>query len=359
MKKFLKIFLSVIGAITALLGIAALVLLLISPGKTSPLTDADGKVLPAGIAEINSYTLGGYEQSVIIRGADTTLPVMLFLHGGPGSPEIAIMKKMNPGLEKDFVVAYWEQRGAGKSFSADIPDDSMTIEQMVSDAAELSRILTDRFGCEKLYIAGHSWGSLLGIKTAYLYPELFHAYIGIGQVCKQYEGEKVSYEWVKEQAEKENDKKAMAELGELVFPDSTADSDAWLNFLMKERSYVNKYGGGITHEIRNMWPAVKMVMGAEEYSFREKMNYPRGNNYSMLRLWEDVIDVNLFNEIDSMQVPVYIFQGRYDYQTPHVVAREFYDQLKAPAKGFYTFENSAHSPLYEEPEKFNRILREI
>ena len=112
-------------------------------------------------------------------------------------------------------------------------------------------------------------------------------------------------------------------------------------------------GGGITREKSGMWPVVKMVLNAKEYTFKDKMNFMQGSLFSLKHLWPDVINTNLSNKIDSMQLPVYIFQGKYDYQTPYSLAREFFDQLKAPQKEFFTFENSAHSPNMEEVDKFN------
>ena len=120
---------------------------------------------------------------------------------------------------------------------------------------------------------------------------------------------------------------------------------------MKEE-YVSQSGGAI-REFTGMWPMIKMVLSTEEYTLSDKLNYMKGNLFSLEHLWPAVIHTNLFTGIDSMQVPVYIFQGIYDYQTSHAVAKDFYDHLKAPEKIFFTFENSAHSPLMEEVERFN------
>jgi pimeloyl-ACP methyl ester carboxylesterase len=359
MKKILKGFLYFLGGIVVIiLGFAAFIWA-ISPGKTDPFTDANGDKLEGSVALIEEITLGGVDQYLIIRGADTGKPVMLFLHGGPGSPEYAFMKAFNPDLENDFVMVYWEQRGAGKSWSKNIPPESMTLEQMISDTRELSEYLAERFDKEKIHVMGHSWGSFLGILTAYQNPELFHAYFGIGQVADQYWGEKVSFEWVKEQARKHNDKRAIKTLESLSFPDSLAGSDAWKGFLMTERKYVMRYGGGVTREMRGMGPLVKMLLTTREYTFSDKMNFMKGTMFSLEHLWMDVINTNLFHHIDSMQVPVYIFQGVYDYQTPYVVARDFYEQLNAPQKTFFSFENSAHSPVFEDVERFNGLIKKI
>jgi pimeloyl-ACP methyl ester carboxylesterase len=359
MKKFFKVLLYVVGSLILIALAAFIILWIMSPGKAQPLTAPDGNTLPASISTIEKVNLGGLDQYLIIRGADTARPVMLFLHGGPGSPEIAITKKMNPDLENEFLIVYWEQRGAGKSFSKDIPHESMNLEQMIADTRELSEILIKRFNREKIYIAGHSWGAFLGILTAYRYPELYHAYIGIGQVAHQYRGERVSFDWIKKQAERRNDEKALERINNMTFPDSlAADSKTWINFLRYERKFVNKFGGGITHDLAGMWPVIKMLINANEYTLADKINYARGSLYSLENLWPDVMHNNLFNDIDSMQLPVYILQGVYDYQTPYIVAKDFFDRLKAPDKQFYTFSNSAHSPIYEEPDKFNKIIRE-
>ena len=355
--KIFKIIIFIVsGVVLIVLGLA-LTLWIKSPGIAEPITDASGKTIDGSISVIEKIMLGGQEQYLFIRGADIAKPVMLFLHGGPGSPEISFMKNYNRDIENDFIMVYWEQRGAGKSYSENIPPESMNLEQFISDTRELSEYLAKRFNQEKIYLMGHSWGSLLGILTAYQHPERFHAYFGIGQVAQQYEGERISFEWVKEQAHQKNDKDAIKKLSALKFPDSLASSTEWIEFVMNERNYVSQYGGAM-REITSMWPMVKLVLGDEVYTFSDKINYMKGNLFSLEHLWPAVIHTNLFNEIDSMQVPVYIFQGIYDYQTPYPVAEEFFNQLKAPEKEFFTFTNSAHSPLMEEVDKFNSIVRE-
>lgn len=148
-------------------------------------------------------------------------------------------------------------------------------------------------------------------------------------------------------------------LSEIHFPDSLANVFEWEEFLMTQRQYVTKYGGGVTHEMTGMWPVIKMVLDTREYTFKEKLSFMQGSMFSLENLWLEIIALNLNKDIDSMQVPVYIFQGVCDYQTSFDVAKDFYKQLKAPQKEFFTFENSAHSPVMEEVEKFNRIVRQV
>jgi pimeloyl-ACP methyl ester carboxylesterase len=358
-RKILKAIVYIISILALMIIVLTITLWVKSPGVTQTILDAEKKPVEGSISEIRKIMLGGLEQYIIIRGADKTKPVMLFLHGGPGSPEAAFIKHYNPEIEHDYVMVYWEQRGAGKSYSKSIPTETMNLQQMIADTRELSEYLASRFDREKIFVMGHSWGSLLGMQTAYQYPDLFHAYFGIGLACHQFKGEQLSYRWALDQAVEQNDHKAIETLENLVFPDSTGNIDQWLNYLMKQRRYVNKYGGGTTREMPGMWPLVKIVMNSGIYTLGEKMNFMNSNMFSLENMWLDVINTNLFNEIDSMKVPVYIFHGTYDNTTPYPLAKDFYEQLKAPQKGFFSFENSAHSPIMEEPEKFNGILREL
>jgi pimeloyl-ACP methyl ester carboxylesterase len=358
-RKILKAFLYFLGILAIMIIALGITLWVKSPGETQAIVDSEGNPLENSISLIEKVTLGGQEQYLIIRGADKTKPVMLFLHGGPGSPEGAFIKHFNPEIENDYVMVYWEQRGAGKSYSKSIPAGSMSLQQMIADTRELSEYLATRFDREKIFVMGHSWGSLLGMQTAYQYPDLYHAYFGIGLACHQFRGEQLSYRWALDQAVERNDPKAIETLENLGVPDSTGNIDQWMTYLMMQRRYVNKYGGGTTREITGMWPLVKIVMNSGIYTLGEKLNFMNSNLFSLENMWLDVINTNLFNEIDSMKVPVYIFHGTYDNTTPYPLAKDFYEQLKAPQKGFFSFENSAHSPIMEEPEKFNGILREL
>lgn len=354
--KYLSIFF--VGLIT-LFVIGLLTLYLKSPGKAEPFVDENGEILNKSISTIERVQLGGVEQYLIIRGIDSTKPILLFLHGGPGSPELGFVKKFNPELEHDFVVVHWEQRGSGKSYNKNIPIESMTVEQLISDTKELSKYLIERFNIDKIYIMGHSWGSYLGIKTVEKHPELYHCYFGIGQVADQFRSEKISYEWVKNQAEINQNKKAIKKLGKLNFPGINASSNEWISFLMTERRYVNVFGGGLFRDFSGTLDMLMPVLNAKEYTLRDKVNFGIGSLYSLEHLWDDLITDNLFETIDSVQIPVYFLHGVYDYQTSYTVAKEFYDQLKAPKKQFFTFENSAHCPIFNEPDRFNKIVREI
>lgn len=160
--------------------------------RTPQIRDEKGKVIPGSIASLEKVYIGGVKQWILIRGRSVNNPVLLFLHGGPGSAEWPLVRDYNRSLEDHFIHVYWEQRGAGKSYSKNI--GNMHIDQFISDTRELLQYLQKRVNREKVFLIGHSWGSLLGILTAEKYPELFHAYIGVGQFVSAKEQEEISYQ---------------------------------------------------------------------------------------------------------------------------------------------------------------------
>ena len=310
------------------------------------------------LKSVEKLIIGKIEQYIIVQTKDSSKPVMLFLHGGPGVPEYFIMKKENQELLKYFVMVYWEQRGAGKSYCRDKKNCNLTTRQLIEDTRELSEYLTKRFNKEKIYIMGHSWGSMLGLLTVHKYPELFYAYFGTGQVTNQYEAEIESLEFVKSRATKLGDKRGLKKLTALELPKPLADVKEWDYYLRVHRKYLLKYGGTY-HQKVSMLKFLKDFLLASEYTLKDKIMLIPSAFYSLKCLWRDVVTIDFFKEIQAVDVPVYFLQGVHDYQVSYHLAKEYFDTLKAPKKEFFTFEHSAHSPITEEYNRFNEIVIDI
>ena len=299
--------------------------------------------------------INGTKQGMFLQSENANNPVLLFLHGGPGSPEIAFTEKYPTGLEKIFTVCWWEQRGSGISYNRRIKPEEMTLNQMISDAISVTRYLQNRFGQKKIYIMGHSWGSFLGVFTVQQQPELFYAYIGMGQVAQQDRSERLAYTYMVEKFSKMNDKKMVSQLKRFSIDKGGTISNKYL--LGVRNKGMNKLGIGIMHSAASMSKFVSIVLATKKYTLTEKIKYAKGNNFSIKYLWDAVLQSDLIRQIPVLPVPVYIFQGKYDYQVSYIVAKDFAKSLNAPVKGFYTFEKSAHSPFFEEAEKMCNILR--
>ena len=360
MKKIYRVIGIILLLIIGILLIGLIVLAVNSPGKLEMLKDSEGKEIVGSLAEKNFIEIGGIRQGFFIRAENPKNPIILFLHGGPGSPELPLLipYEVSERLEKHFTVCYWDQRGAGMSFSNSIDPTTMTVAQMVEDTRQMTEYLQHRFNQEKIYLIGHSWGSYLGVKTIEKYPENYIAYIGIGQVTNQAESEKLAYDYMLQHATEINDKSAAKNLKK---NDKNASDFPSIDYLGTVRGpLMNKYGIGFTHEnTPSMIGMMKMILFFKGYTLSEKTGYLRGMMFSLKSLWDNIIEDNLFNSSTTFQVPVYITHGKYDYQVSHTLAREWFEKIEAPQKAFYTFEKSAHGTIMEEPEKFVQIIRDI
>lgn len=311
---------------------------------------------PNAVSSLEKVNIGGVNQWLLIRGRDTSKPVLLCVHGGPGFSEMAFSRQLNGDLEKDFIVVNWDQRGSGKSFSKKIDKSSMTSEQLLMDTHDVTEYLKKRFGKEKIFLMGHSWGSYLGLKTVCDNPEDFYAYIGIGQLINGKKGEALSLEWTKRMAINNKNKKAVSELDSLSFVDGVYKNGMEEKHI--ERKWLWHYKGFLFNKSKD--ELYLRLVPATEYTIADKINYLRGVDFSEVNIgdeWQQKLEFD--TEIKSIKVPVFFIQGKYDYNAPSELVKEFCDNVQAPLKEYIEFENSAHSPNFEEPERFNEEMDRI
>jgi pimeloyl-ACP methyl ester carboxylesterase len=300
--------------------------------------------------------INGVKQGMFIKSRDISHPVLLFLHGGPGMPEYFLTQKYPTGLEEDFTTVWWDRRGAGLSYSPHIPRKTMTVEQSIADTLAITDYLRQRFGQEKIYLLAHSGGSFIGIQAAAQAPEFYYAYIGMSQMAHQIQSEKLAYDYMLQQFKQNGNtqmvrklEKAPVTLSVPLPPAYAAVRDAAMHTL----------GVGTTRDIKSVVTGIFLPSWRfNEYTLREKINLWRGKLFSHAILWDEMIATDLTQKVTALNLPVYFLHGRYDYTCSYDLAKAYFTQITAPLKGFYTFEQSAHSPIFEEPEKMRRILGE-
>jgi proline iminopeptidase len=206
-------------------------------GSTPPFRDNAGIVVPGSVATMERIALGGVEQSVAIRGRDAKAPILIWLHGGPGMDATGMWRFHNAALEDHFLVVYWTQRGTGRSYSSGIPARSMNRGQFVADLDQLVGILKRRFGQNKVVLAGHSWGTSIGVAYVQAHPENVAAYIGVGQIANAAEGERRYYAYTVAEAKKRGNAAALAELAKIGPPPYPTES------MLIQRGWLDKFGG--------------------------------------------------------------------------------------------------------------------
>ena len=298
--------------------------------------------------------VNGSIQNIRVRAAKKGLPVILFLHGGPGVCDRHNILRDHSDLAEDFTLVCWDQRGSGKSYTPDIKKSIPKVADYVDDVEFMLEYLTGKFGVRKVAMVGHSWGSIIGVLAAARRPDLLFVYVGEGQFVDGDRNEEGSYRFCLEEAKRRGDKKALAALEkgapvDGVYPDNKS--------MMTQRDCLSRYGGAIHGGKQGLVKGLLMpLLKTKEYSLADIVKYAQGATYLTDVMWPDVVGQRL-SAIKSLDVPVVITQGRHDYNTPSAIAKEWFDALSAPAKKWVWFENSAHSPDVEEPEKWSAVLK--
>ncbi len=312
-----------------------------------------------GISSLEEITLGGLKQWIFIRGEDRNNPVLLVLHGGPGSP-IGCMpssRTFDAELIKHFTVVHWDQRGAGKSYNRDTPIDSMTFDRLVEDCNESIDYLRNKLNTQKVFLIGYSAGSITGIKTAHKYPKKIHAYVGISQYINDYERERSWCNFIAEEAEKSGDVKIQNAIKARGASSHETDT---LEKHNEKAGYLFRYGGVFhQHKVQQLGALLLSMLTSPEYSLSEAIRSVLNKDYhfSTAAMWDELKSINIPQEIQSIQVPIYFFEGKYDKAVPTVLVEDFYQHLDAKkGKHLFIFEHSAHFLMLEEQEKYQDLL---
>jgi pimeloyl-ACP methyl ester carboxylesterase len=305
---------------------------------------------------IQKITLGGFPQKIHIRFIDPDAPILLVLHGGPGMANRHSLMTRHSDLARDFVLVAWDQRGCAGSY-AGVDPATLTVNRLVDDAHELVLWLTKQFGHEKVCILGGSWGSQLGTLLAYRHPERIAAYVGTGQVVDGTENERISWEFTVAKATEAKDAKALRTLYR-VGPPANGQYKGGLSGLIAQREQLARFGGSTGKGAGIFEAYVKPVLLSGEYTPADIWGYLRGYRLVLKTMWPQLTVYDFSTEINRLEVPVYIFQGRHDQNTPADLVQQYFEVLEAPHKELVWFEESAHSPLSDEPERFKQLLRE-
>ena len=311
---------------------------------------------PKPVSQDGFVPIGGIEQWVTVRGANCANPVVLFLHGGPGNPLSPYSEAIYKDWEKHFTIVQWDQRGSGRTFGRNpqTAKGTLTIDLMTRDGVEVAQYLARRFGQKRIYLVGGSWGSVLGVHMAKARPELFHAYVGVGQLVSYRHNQSASYAKLLKLASRAEDKETLGKIEALGVP-------PWTN----PRNF------GILRRATRVYEA-KSSLSAPEYWWvpaeayatpKAEAEYEAGEEYSYIQ-FVGMKGQGMFSRIDlnklgpRFEVPMYFVQGAADLVTTPDVAKAYFESLSAPRKDFVQLERTGHDPNALSVDAVHRILRQ-
>jgi pimeloyl-ACP methyl ester carboxylesterase len=293
--------------------------------------------------------INGVKQYLEIKGVSNENAVLLFIHGGPSWPATPMNRKRNQDLAKDFVFVSWDQRNCGKSQS----DTTVTLtpELYVEDAHLVTQFLKKTFHKNKIFVIGHSWGSLIGVQLVQKYPADYTAYIGIGQMVSPGKSEALARNYVMRAASHQNDTATLNALAAIPFSENEGYKNG-IDDLFKFRGLAEKYLA--SKEEVDLENPMKLY---SDYSTFDWIATAMGAS-KLLFSYTNGGKTNLF-KYNQFKLPAYFFVGKYDYTTSAELARQYFETIKAPKKKLFVFEHSGHAPNWQEPTLFHDHLLEI
>lgn len=336
--------------------VLAAMMFIVFPPSLGRLPEASGD---DALSERTTLNVDGVELSLMILSEDISNPVLLVCGGGPGIPQYLVEYMYPSALSEEFTVCYWDYRGTGASYSSDIDPEEMTTERFIADTVAVTDYLSSRFSQDKIFIMGHSFGTYVAVNTVSRYPEKYCAYIAMSQITDQVRSETIAYEYMREQYDLQGNTKMVEQLD--LYDITTAEGLADYRSSMARDNGMHGLGIGTTRDMDNVitdifFPSLRCIA----YTQGERIDIWRGKSLSKeFPLHDDTDDFNAFEDIPSLEIPVFFIVGRYDYTCYWELQEEYYDAVEAPIKEIYIFEDSAHSPLYEEYDKGREVLIDI
>lgn len=322
-----------------------------------------------GINSVESIPIGGVKQSILIQTEKPGSPILLFIHGGPSMPVPGVSSRgsdyalvmTTKELVKHFTVVFWDQRGTGKSYSKDIPKETMHLKQFIDDARDVTDYLRARFKQEKLHLAAHSWGSVIGLSLAHKYPEKYYSYTGFSQITNWVENDKLSYKWLLEKAKETNNQKALRELTAVGEPPYLESFKQWA--VIRKWQFKNNsmfYNAG-DKKSATFFSGLKIMLQSPDYSLTDIYNsLVRGFKLSYTEeMIHNINTFDFFTEVPSLQIPAMFIHGSKEkHVMPELIIR-YFEALDAPkGKKLYWSDKSSHAfHLDDAKENEQRLIQ--
>ena len=298
--------------------------------------------------------INGIEQYLLHHTTNAELPVLLFLHGGPGMAESTFAYAFQKELSSLFNIVHWDQRGAGKTLTkAKRNSNYPSGDELIDDLFEIVNYLKKKYNKEKIVILGHSWGSVLGTLFVMKYPQEVLYYIGAGQVVDIVENEKIGYEKVKELIIKAGNKKDLDRLEKIgVYPEKDYNK-SMIKKIQRIRILQGKYKVGM-----NFILIIKTLLKSPIFRLSDISSLFKGMNNNN-KLWDFLFSHNLYEESRDYEIPVFYILGDRDFQAPNTIASHYFNSINAPNKKMFIIKDAGHFMMLDQPKLFANALAEI
>ncbi|WP_181033700.1 alpha/beta fold hydrolase [Arthrobacter sp. SX1312] len=341
--------------VAALMAVAliALAVLIARPAGTTPIQASDGEPATGSIAELTTVETGDKDLGIMLRGVDVEKPVLLFLAGGPGGSELGAMRNHLQELEEYFVVATLDQRGTGTSYPELDPASTLTLESSIEAAITVTNALRERFDEDRIYLMGQSAGTIHGVLAVQQEPELYHAFIGTGQMVSPLETDTIFYRDTLAWAAQNGDTELVEELERIGPPPYASMRDHETALSHEHQVYPYDHTGGSEGEGE---PLEDFLV--PEYTLTDQVHLLGAFMDTFSVIYPQLQDTDFRTDVTSLDVPVYFVQGAHEARGRAEPFAEWFELLEAPVKETTELSTSGHRPLFEQPDEFVAYLRD-
>ena len=309
------------------------------------------------INKIHKVSINNSKQWLLVRGKNADAPLILQVQAGPGLPHICYANAMqqNLGWENDFIVTYWDQRGCGKSYKSSLAPDSISLQQTIDDIIECSRFLLKTYKKEQIILIGFSIGATAALMAATKEKRMFSRLIISGIDINLLEANKLALDFAYNEAVLKHRQKDINTIKQLM---GTPIVNAKL--FEKRAKIVSNYGGIAVHKnyTQLFFDALFNMLASKEYSIKDIFGTIRGMAFVQNVLLPKIDRLNLFHENIDPEASVHFVHGAKDAIAPLSIMKEYFAWLNNPKYKLTIFENSAHMPQLEEPQRFYQLIKE-
>jgi pimeloyl-ACP methyl ester carboxylesterase len=331
------------GALTAALAVATVAVAI--PARTAPAG-------PGGVADLTRIDVDGYRLGMMIRGVRATAPVLLFIPGAPGGSEIGSMRRYLAALEQRFVVVTLDRRGGGSSYPALEPTTTVTLDSGVADTLAVTDYLRSRFHQNKIYLLGHSGGSIISVLAVQRHPEKYHAYIGTGQAVDLGASDRMFYydilAWARATG-RDSVARQLTDQGPPPYPSVYAYEPIMI-YAPQAYDYDHR---------PNAYGAADFTIDVPEYTLLQKIHTANAILDAWDALYPHMQHVDLRRDVPRLEVPVYFVQGGHEMRGLAEPFNQWYEQLQAPRKHLDVFDTAGHRAMFEKPDRFVAVMDRV
>ena len=304
------------------------------------------------ISDLISLSLNGYEQKILIEGKSRTLPVVITLHGGPGTPIPFSVgcRGLFPEFTDNFIMVYWDQLGCG--INNCIIDDAFSIDDFVKMTEDLIKEIKKRFVDNKILIFSTSWGSILSAKLLERNPNAVDGVIASGQIIKNV----FLCEEVMNELDKSKISRKKMDKIRTVTVDNYSGKDLQL-ISTSLRKYTNAYQNKIGAKAP-MGSIIKGLLTSPDYKFKDFKAIMVNGYMKNNSLWNEILRIDLSEILGSVKIPYILLQGDTDIVASTQTAKSLVSNCNNPNLRIQVISNTGHMPGVEMMEALMRVLKE-